>query len=132
MAVSTAVDFRAEVQKLFDRFDRQEFDQLQEMFADDVQGVDEISRKWLRGKAATDGYFTTLAEAGVADIRSKVGDFDTRQWDDIALVTCTAEQSYTMGGDEVTIHAPVSVLFRRNRGHWQIQLIHAVPLPDVD
>lgn len=132
MAVSTAVDFEAEVRKLFDRFDRQEFAELKEMFADDAQGVDEISRVWLRGRASFDRYFMTLEDVGISDIHSKVRDFKTRQWDDIALVTCMAEQTYKMAGEDVAIKAPISVLFKRSRGRWQIELIHAVPLPEIN
>jgi ketosteroid isomerase-like protein len=132
MAVSTAVDFKAEVRKLFDRFDRQEFDEIQGMFAADAQGVDEISRKWMRGKAPLDRYFRTLEDVGVADIHSNLRDFETKIWDDIALVTCILEQSYTIAGEQIEITSPLSVLYKRHRGDWKIELVHAVPLPDVD
>lgn len=132
MAVATAVDFKAEVKKLLERFDRQEFAELKDMFADDAQGVDEISRGWIRGKASIDGYFKKLKEMGVSEIRTKARDFDTKQWDDVSLVTCSLDQTYVMGGDRVSITAPMSVLFRRHRGAWKIELIHAVPLPDMD
>ncbi len=131
MAVTTAVDFKAEVKKLLEHFDRQQHAELKEMFADDSQGVDEISGGWVRGKSKLDSYFKKLEEMGVSDIHSKTRDFDTKVWDDIALVTCITDQTYKMGGKPISISAPMSVLFRRHRGDWKIQLIHAVPLPEM-
>lgn len=132
MAVTTAVDFKAEVEKLFDRFDRQQFAELTEMFADDAQGVDEISRGWIRGKESMDEYFETLKDMGVSNVTSQTRDFDTKQWDDIALVTCVTDQTYEANGEHVAITAPISILFRRHRGAWKIELVHAVPLPEMD
>lgn len=131
MAVTTAVDFKAEVKKLLEHFDRQQHAELKDMFADDAQGVDEISRGWVRGKAKMDTYFKKLQEMGVSNIRSATRDFDTKHWDDVALVTCVTDQTYEMGGDKVAITAPMSVLFRRHRGEWKVELVHAVPLPDI-
>ncbi|MBT8199016.1 MAG: nuclear transport factor 2 family protein [Acidimicrobiia bacterium] len=132
MAVSTTLDFQKEVQKLFDLFDNLEIDKLKDMFSDDAQGVDEISRQWLRGKDAMNGYFAQLAEMGISDIHSDLSDVEVKQWDDVALVTCIADQTYKVGGDQVTIKAPGSFLFRRNNGSWRLELVHAVPLPDAD
>lgn len=131
MAISTTIDFKKEVQKLFDLFDEQRTDELKDMFSDDAQGVDEISRQWLRGKQAMDSYFVQLAEMGVSDIHSDLSDLVVKQWDDVALVTCIADQTYKVAGDEVTIKAPGSFLFRHNNGSWKLELVHAVPLPDA-
>lgn len=129
MAVTTAIDFEAEVKRFVDLFDHQKYDELKMMFAENAQGVDEISKGWLRGRKAIDGYFRQLEEAGVGNIRSKLRDFKTRTWDDVALVTCFIEQDYDMEGERVHINSPLSVLFRRD-GDWRIELIHAVPLPE--
>ncbi len=132
MAVSTTLDFQKEVQKLFDLFDGLQIDKIKDMFSDDAQGVDEFSRQWLRGKDAMNGYFEQLMEMGVSDIHSELSDVEVKQWDDVALVTCIADQSYNVGGDQITVTAPGSFLFRRNNGSWKLELVHAVPLPDEE
>ncbi len=131
MAVATAIDFKKEAQRLFDLFDQQKFPELQDLFAEDGQGVDEISRGWIRGRANLGGYFDQLRALGVSDIRSKLSDFVTKHWDDVALVTFVADQSYKAEGKKVTIKAPVSILYRRISGAWKIELVHAVPLPEA-
>lgn len=131
MAVTTAVDFKAEAKKLFKHFDHQEFEELKGMFADDGQGVDEISRGWLRGKNSLDKYFKKLQDMGVADIHSKLRDFSVKEWKETALVTCVTEQTYRAGGEQVSITAPVSILYQRNGAQWKIALIHAVALPEM-
>lgn len=37
------------VRQMFGQFDRKNFRDALRLFSDDAQGVDEISRKWLRG-----------------------------------------------------------------------------------
>ncbi len=130
MAVATAIDFQAEAKRLWDLFDRLEMDEMKEMFADDFQGVDELSRKWMRGKSAIEDYMKQLQEMGIGDIQSKLSDMATKHWDDIALVTCMADQTYSLGGEQVTITAPVSVLFRYINGDWKIEMVQAVPLSE--
>ena len=46
-----------EVRRLFDDFDRLDFDAVATRMADDVQGVDELSRQWMRGKDDLTSYF---------------------------------------------------------------------------
>lgn len=130
MTVATTIDLRKESQRLFDLFDRQKFDDLHAMFAEDAQGVDEISKRWIRGRDKLGGYFDQLREMGVSDIKSRLSDFAQKQWDDVALVTLVADQTYKVGGQPVAIRAPVSILFRRIGPAWKIELVHAVPLPE--
>jgi ketosteroid isomerase-like protein len=125
------MDFKAEVERLFALFDGGRVEELKEMFAADAQGVDEISRKWMRGRAAMDSYFTQLAAMGVADTRSVLSDLAVTRWGDTALVTAVVDQSYSIGGKPVTIKAPGSFLFRRADGKWAVELVHVVPLPEA-
>ncbi len=132
MGVSAAIDFESEVRAFFDLFDRQDIEGLRKRFAEDVQGVDEISRGWLRNSAAIDDYFAQLQAMEVSDVHSSLSDIAVRQWDDMALVTCIAEQSYRVGGKPVEITAPVSMLYRRTHDEWRVALVHAVPFPAED
>ena len=130
MAVITAVDFKAETRKLFRLFDKLDFGKLQDMFADDVQGVDEISGGWIRGKDGLEGYFDTLGEMGVGNIHSTSSDFAVKHWDDVALVTCMLAQTYSVGEEPVAITSPVSIVFKHAKGAWKVALVHAVPLSE--
>lgn len=132
MAVITTVDFKKEVEKFFRHFDRLEFEDIEAMFAEDGQGVDEISKGWIRGRSSMTDYFAQLVEMGVSDIHSALSDFETKQWDDVALTTLMFDQTYRVGGDMVSITAPTSMLFRRIDDAWKLQLVHAVALPDEE
>lgn len=132
MAVKTAINFEAEVTKLFALFDRLDLDAIMALTADDAQGVDEIARSWVRGRTAMIRYFDQLSDMGVGDIHSALRDFDVKHWDDVALVTCIVDQSYSIGddGEMISIISPVSVLFRKIGNDWKVELIHSVPLPE--
>lgn len=131
MAVMTAIDFKAEVTRLFELFDRGDFEPVKQLFTDDAQGVDEISRGWIRGRAEMERYFEKLDELGVTEIHTTLSDVSTRRWDDVGLVTCVANQTYETDGTSVAITTPLSVLYRHVNDAWKIELIHAVPLPDA-
>jgi ketosteroid isomerase-like protein len=50
------------------------------------------------------------------------------EWGDTALVTLVLDQTYTLGGERRSLHAPSSVVLRREDGAWRIALVHSVPL----
>lgn len=131
MAVATAIDFKQEVRTLFELFDRQDIKGIKALFSDDPQGVDEISRTWMRGKPALDSYFKELKEMGITNIRSSLRDFAVKHWDDVAVATCMVEQSFSAEGQKTKITAPVTVLYRRHGDSWKIELVHAVALPEA-
>jgi ketosteroid isomerase-like protein len=99
------------------------------MLSDDAQGVDEISRGWMRGRAALETYFGQL-EGMVDEVRSEVSDIDTTEWGDVGVVTCVVDQSYSMQGQQQKITAPTSMVFRREGDEWKIAVFHSVPLPE--
>jgi ketosteroid isomerase-like protein len=51
-------------------------------------------------------------------------------WGDVGLVTFVLDQTYTMDGQQHSISAPTSLLFRLKDGDWKIALIHTVPIPE--
>ena len=60
--MTASSDLESMARDLFDALDRKEFDRIVGMSTDDVQGVDEISRGWLRGRAAMETYLQSLGE----------------------------------------------------------------------
>jgi ketosteroid isomerase-like protein len=118
-----------EARRLLERLDAMDFDGLKAMLTDDAQGVDEISRGWKRGRNALEAYFSQLENA-VADVHSRVSDANASVWGDVGLVTFVLDQTYKMNGEEQTLTAPTSLVFRRQGEDWKVALIHSVPLPD--
>ena len=62
--------------------DAKDVDRVVESFGEEAQGVDEISRRWLRGSDEVDSYLHQMIDA-VSDVRSKLGDAQERIWGDV-------------------------------------------------
>lgn len=120
-----------EARRILARLDAMDFDGLRAMLTDDVQGVDEISRRWMRGRGALEEYFSQL-ESSVGGVHSQLSDVHASAWGDVGLVTSVLDQTYTLDGEEQKLTAPTSILFRREGDEWKVALIHTVPLPDAD
>ena len=111
--------------------DALDVDAMVSVLADDVEGIEEISRQWLRGHDAVASYLRELA-AQVSDIHTTLRDLNERIWGDVGVVTCWLDQTYTFSGEGVHISAPTTLLFRREAGQWKLVLFHSVPLPEQE
>ncbi|HUA06101.1 MAG TPA: nuclear transport factor 2 family protein [Solirubrobacteraceae bacterium] len=129
MATQAETSLQQTVRRLLDHLDAMDLDGLGEMVDDEVQGVDEIARRWMRGRPAIEGYLAQLKDT-VSDVRSQMSDAQEEAWGDAGLVTFVLDQSYTLDGQQQTISAPTSIVFRRRGSDWKIVLIHSVPLPE--
>ena len=118
------------VDRLLGLLDAMDVDSLMAMVSDDVQSVDEISRGWSRGREAVESYLSQL-KGSVSDVRSRMSDRHEVVWGDVGLVTFVLDQTYTMDGQQQSISAPTSILFRREQADWKIALIHTVPIPEA-
>jgi ketosteroid isomerase-like protein len=127
--MTASSDLESMARDLFDALDRKEFDRIVGMSSDDVQGVDEISRGWLRGRAAMEAYLTSLGEQ-VSNVRSTLSEIHTVELGDVGIVTFVLDQEYDMGGRHASIHAPTSIVGRRVDGAWRLALLHSVPLAE--
>lgn len=114
---------------LFAALDRLDLPALGELLADDVSMVDEISRKWLRGK---DAVLASLAPtfAAVQSIRSTLSDLCSSAIDGCTTVTCVLDQTYVIDGAATTITAPTTCVLRRADNAWKIVVMHSVPLAE--
>lgn len=115
--------------ELFDALDRKDFERIVRLATDDVQGIDEISHGWLRGRAAMEAYFKSLGEQ-VSNIRSTLGDVHAVELGDVGIITLVLNQEYDMGSKRASIHAPTSIVVRRVDGDWRMVLLHSVPLAE--
>jgi SnoaL-like domain len=116
------------VSRLLEHLDAMNLDALATMVDDEVQGIDEIARGWVRGRSAMQAYLLQLKDT-VSDLHSEMSDVQEDAWGDTGLVTFTLDQTYTLDGQRQQIYAPTSVIFQRRDNEWKIMLIHTVPLP---
>jgi ketosteroid isomerase-like protein len=120
------------VNELLRALDGLDMDAIESMFADNPQGVDELSGGWRRVRDRLRPYFDWLKGSGFADINTRISDVHTEDWGDTALVTAVLDQSYSMGGEQTSLHAPTSIVLRRDGDAWRIALVHSVPLPEQE
>ena len=119
---SVATDF-------FAALDALDADRMRQMLTEDVQSVDEGSRRWLRGRGDVDNYFRELMPA-VSYVETRLRDVEERIWGDTGLLTCWIDQDYTMHGTQQHISAPTTLILRRDGGVWKLVLWHSIPLPE--
>jgi ketosteroid isomerase-like protein len=125
----TGQELEALTRQLFIHLDAGDFDAIKDMVSEQGQGVDELSRRWMRGRADIDAYFRMISDA-VSDVRSTVRDVSVVERGDVGIVTCLLDQSYTYEGRAVANLAPTTIVFFREAGDWKIALVHSVPLPE--
>jgi ketosteroid isomerase-like protein len=129
VAAQAETSLEQTVSQLLERLDAMELDAVGAMVDDEVQGVDEIARRWMRGRPAIEGYLAQLMDT-VSDVHSRMSDVREAAWGDAGLVTFVLDQTYMLDGQQQTISAPTSIVFRRRPSGWKVVLIHTVPLPE--
>jgi uncharacterized protein (TIGR02246 family) len=124
-----AGDLEAVVREMFEGLDKGDASFAMASIADDAQGIDEISRRWMRGENELVSYVKQMLGM-VSDVHSDMQDVHERVWGDYGVLTCWLEQDYTMDGDRKHISAPTTVVLRRDGGNWRVELFHSLPLPE--
>jgi ketosteroid isomerase-like protein len=119
-------DFKKIVIEMFKSLDNLDAEAVVKNFSDDVEQVDELTQKWSRGKAVCVPAISGMMKL-VSDIKSQVSDINLISSNDMALVTCTLNQSYTFEGKSTSIVAPTTIAFRLENGAWKVVLLHTVP-----
>jgi len=117
------------VRRMMAAFDALDFDTAKSLMAEQAQGIDEISRRWLRGQEAVADYFRDL-QGQVSDVRSQLRDIDETIYGDTGIATCWLDQDYTMNGERVHVSAPTTMVLHREHGEWRVALVHSIPLPE--
>ena len=124
-----AGELQAVVDQMMAAFEKQDGDAAMAVTTSDVQGVDEISRRWMRGSGEMKEYFGQLVGM-VADVHSDLNDVHETITGDVGVLSCWMEQDYTMGGEKVHVSAPTTVVLRREGGQWKVTLFHSIPLAE--
>jgi SnoaL-like domain len=122
-------ELEAVMRRMFDGLDKGDATFAATHLADDAQGIDEISRRWLRGENEVGAYVQQLMTMA-SGIHSDILDPHERIWGDVGVFTCWLEQDYTMNGEPTHVSAPTSAVLRRVDGTWKVELFHSLPLPD--
>jgi uncharacterized protein (TIGR02246 family) len=115
------------LQGMFDALGRKDPETILGHFAEDTQGVDEISREWMRGREALEVYIRGLVTQ-VEDVHSEIRDVHEVVWGDVGLVTFWLEQDYNLEGQRHHISAPTSAVLRWEDEAWKVAVFHSVPL----
>jgi ketosteroid isomerase-like protein len=126
-----AGELEAVVRQLFDSLDRKDLATMMSAVADEAQGVDEVSREWLRGREAFNEYLGGLLPM-VEDVASELRDVRETVLGDTGIVTCWLEQDYTVEGTRHHVSAPTSVVLRNGEDGWKVVLFHSIPLPEAE
>jgi uncharacterized protein (TIGR02246 family) len=114
---------------MFDALANKDAAAVNATMASDVRAVDEISRKWLRGKDEVGAYIDQLVTM-VDEVKTEWNSVDEQIWGDVGLLTCWMEQDYVLEGTKQHVSAPTSMVFRKEGGGWKVAHFHSIPLPE--
>jgi transcriptional regulator with XRE-family HTH domain len=110
--------------RLLQLMDKEDWEQLVGMLAEEVELADELTATWLRGRDRVAAYLR--AQTGVVtDIHSRASDTATRQLggDDV-LVTFNLRQRYRLDGAERVEHTTGCAIFRNDGDLPVLTLLH--------
>jgi ketosteroid isomerase-like protein len=117
------------VRNIFQSLKRKDVDAVMRVMDDGVQGVDEISQRWLRGRDELADYLGALMTR-VENVETELLDVQESVSGDMGVLTCWLEQDYTLEGNRQHVSAPTTVVFRRRQDGWRMALFHSIPLPE--
>ena len=124
-----SLDPKSVILAAFKAVDNADAEALLDMMADDITQIDEISKKWSRGKSEVAAVVRPMFDL-VKSIKSSISDVHVQTSNDIAIVTFMLDQSYVFEGQQVAIVAPTSCVLRQEKGVWKFVLIHTMPFAD--
>lgn len=124
-----SLDPKSLIFEAFKAVDTADADALLAMMADDITQVDEISKKWSRGKAEVAAVIRPMFDL-VKSIKSSISDVHVQTSNDMAIVTFMLDQSYVYEGQQVVIVAPTSCVLRQEKDVWKFVLIHSMPFAE--
>ena len=115
------------IHELFAALDALDVDRLGALMSDDVQAVDEVRRKWVRGKRDVTAYLTHVAD-DIEHVTAQISDITVAEAGETQIVTFMLDQSYNAGGRGESVHAPATAILRREGDDWKVALYHSVTL----
>ncbi len=114
---------------MFEALDAGDAEAMRASLADDVTGLDEVSRSWMSGRQELSDHVEKLVSS-VSGIKSDLQDVRTKVLDDAAIVVCRLEQDYSYNGMQHHISAPTTAVLKKEEGVWKITHFHSAPIPE--
>jgi uncharacterized protein (TIGR02246 family) len=102
---------------------------VMDAYTEDVSGIDEVSRRWMRGREELAAYTDSILKE-ISDLRSVLVDDEVKEFGDCAVVTGMVEQQYVWRGEEQSLTMPATFVLRRDDGRWRVCVFHSLPLPE--
>ena len=117
------------LKEFFKALDRKDFATLLKMVDKSAEGIDEITKGWIRGKAAFEGYVKRV-EPELRNVKSHLEDVHTRRVGGVGIATFILRQSYTLSGQRHDLKLASSMAFAKRGDNWKATLVHMTPLGD--
>lgn len=99
---------------------------IHELLAEDAQLVDEITRKWIRGRDAIGAALRELFTR-ISDIHSSAEDVHVGRWGDVEVETFLLRQIYDLDGASCRVVSPTTLVWRRSGHRWRLAVIESIP-----
>lgn len=97
-----------------------------DLLADDAQIVDELTRRWVRGRhqigAALRELFTR-----VTDVHCTAEDVRVVRWGDVQVETFTLRQVYDLDEASCWVVSPTTLVWHRVDHAWRLALMSSIP-----
>lgn len=96
------------------------------LMTDDAQVVDEITRRWHRGRHEI-GAALRMIFSRVSDVQSTAEDVHVTRWADVEVETFILHQVYELDGVTTRVVSPTCLIWRRTPAGWKLALMQSVP-----
>jgi len=99
---------------------------LLNLMTDDAQVVDEITRRWHRGRHDI-GAALRMIFSRVSDVQSTAEDIHVTRWADVEVETFILHQVYELDGVTTRVVSPTCLIWRRTPVGWRLALMQSIP-----
>jgi ketosteroid isomerase-like protein len=96
------------------------------LMTEDAQIVDEITRRWYRGKHEI-GLALREIFSRLSDVHSTAEDMHSVRWGDTEVETFLLHQAYDLDGATCSVISPTCLLWRRTTEGWKLALMESIP-----
>ena len=96
------------------------------LMTDDAQIVDEITRRWYRGKHEI-GLAVREIFSRLSDVQSNAEDMHSVRWGDVEVETFLLHQVYELDGATCWVVSPTCLVWRRTTEGWRLALMESIP-----
>lgn len=97
-----------------------------DLLAEDAQMVDELTRRWVRGRHPI-GVALRELFTRVTDLQATAEDVHVMRWGDIQVETFTLNQVYDLDEASCWSASPTTLIWHRVDHAWRLALISSIP-----